>query len=248
MRPLKIIFNDWAKYAYGAYLHKQWLLSKWEIHDGIDWPHSKIELLFKTIRESLQLKASDSLIDIGCGGGWIRNGLRPYVKQALGLDLSMEMLKNAKMVAPGERNNFICGDVCHIPFQDESFDCALCYFVLVNFENPDDMRKAVLEVMRILKQGGRVLIGQIPDRNYSAQYDRAKKDYLEYCRKNFPVGTNIRDVCLVPVHPLGRGLFIQLLEEEKITYQVHNSFNPFYRAGQSETVGWRFDLILEKKK
>ena len=221
-------------------------MSKWEVHDGIEWPAAKIELLFKNIQEGLELESSNSLIDLGCGGGWIGLGLKPQVKDVIGLDISFEMLKNAQMVFQG-KGQFICGDIGCLPIRPGSFDRVLCYFVFVNFSDPEDMTQAILETMRILKKGGRALIGQIPDRAHSSQYDSAKKEYLEYCQKNFQVGKNIRDICVVPVHPLDRKFFIQLLEKKGIRYQICDSFNPFYRPGQPETVGWRFDLVLEKE-
>jgi SAM-dependent methyltransferase len=246
MRTLRQIFNDWGQRVRGAYIHKQWLLSKWEVLDGIEWPPDKVELLFNNIRQNLRLESSNSLVDLGCGGGWIRSGLKSHVKSAVGLDISLEMLKNAQMTSQDE-NHFLCGDICSLPIKTESFDRALCYFVFVNFGDPDAIVRAIREIMRVLKKGGRALIGQIPDRDYSAKYDAAKADYLDYCRKNFQVGKSIRDICLVPVHPFDRKFFTDLLNREGIAYQMYNSFNPFYRPGEPETVDWRFDLLLEKK-
>lgn len=245
MKPLKTIFDEWAQKAHYAYIHKQWILSKWEILDGIDWPASKVQLLFRTIRDGLRLKQSDSLLDIGCGGGWIFRGLKPYAKKVLGVDFSFEMLKHARIACEGD--DLVCGDACCLPFKDESFDCAICYFVFVNFSDPQDVTQAINEMMRVLKKGGRVLIGHVPDRNFSSLYDSAKKEYLDYCHKTFEVGKNIRDECLIPVYTLERKFFIDLLEKEKIAYQIRDSFNPFYRPGQPETVEWRFDVVLEKK-
>ncbi|HBR13955.1 MAG TPA: hypothetical protein DD723_00195 [Candidatus Omnitrophica bacterium] len=247
MRKLRTIFNDWGNRTQRTYIHKQWVLSKWEVLDGIDWPVEKVKLLFQNIRDGLKPARFHSLIDIGCGGGWIQKGLKPYVKQTAGLDISLEMLRNAHLVSP-RKTNLICGNVCELPLRDKSFDRILCYFVFINFGDPKDIIKAILEIIRILKNGGRALIGQIPDRNFSSQYDTAKKEYLEYCRKNFQVGKNIRDICLVPVHPLDRKFFTAFLEKFNIPYEIRNSFNPFYRAGEPETVEWRFDLILQKKK
>jgi SAM-dependent methyltransferase len=245
MKTLRTVFNDWAAQAKDAYLHKQWLLSKWEVMDGVEWPQDKINILLSTIREGLQVSRNDSLVDIGCGGGWIGQGLKPDVERVVGLDISIEMLKNARRSSG--MKSFVCGDACRLPIKDESFTRALCYFVFINFGNLEDINRGILEVMRILKKGGRALIGQLPDKNCSAQYDAAKKEYVEYCQKTFRGGKNIRDVCVVPVHTLEREKLLAFLDKEKISYRLRDSFNPFYRAGQPQTVSWRFDLILEKK-
>ena len=35
---LKKIFNSWAGSVQKDYANKQWLLSKWELFEGIEWP------------------------------------------------------------------------------------------------------------------------------------------------------------------------------------------------------------------
>ena len=45
----------------------------------LEWINAKVPLSGKKV------------IDIGCGGGWIKKGLKRYVKWSVGLDLSIEM-------------------------------------------------------------------------------------------------------------------------------------------------------------
>jgi len=190
---LKKLFDSWGQAARKDYAQKQWLLSKWEVVEGIEWPQEKIRLMIMTISAGLELKSTDSLVDLGCGGGWILQALGPMVGRIAGVDFSLSMLDNALMICP--QDTFLGGEIGWLPFRDGSWDKALSYFVFLNFMEDDFVDKALADVFRILKKGGRAMIGQLPDRTRSQDYDRAKQDYLQYCRETFQLGKSNREVC-----------------------------------------------------
>lgn len=241
---LKNLFEEWGRTVRTDYVDRQWLLSKWEVCEGIVWGPEKINIMTRTIVEGLELNKNDSLADLGCGGAWILKQLRPFVKNAVGLDFSQAMLVNARKFCPSE--NFVCGGIGQLPFKDESLDCALSYFVFLNFLDDDFVEKAILDIARVLKKKGRALIGQLPDKTRSADYDRAKAQYLLYCEKNFKVGKSHREVCRTAQKLFDADRLKRFLDQEKIEYSLRKSFNPFYRAGEEPLVDWRFDLVLRK--
>lgn len=242
---LKHLFDSWGQTADKDYTDKQWLLSKWEVVEGIEWPQEKIDCMIRTIVEGLNLKASDTLLDLGCGGGWITKALKPFAQTVRGLDFSFPMLTKAALVCPAQA--LVCGEIGRLPFKDHSCDCALSYFVFLNFMDDDVVTASILDIMRILKKGGRALIGQLPDKTRCADYDKAKGEYLEYCRNTYSCGKSHRDICRVPQKLFDKNFLINFLDDKNISYHFRDSFNPFYRPGQPERVEWRFDLILEKK-
>jgi ubiquinone/menaquinone biosynthesis C-methylase UbiE len=241
---LKKLFDTWAQAAARKYTRKQWLLSKWEVVEGIEWPPEKIRVMLDTIREGLQIRKTDLVVDLGCGGGWILKALSPSSRRMIGVDFSDSMLKNAKAFCPKEI--FICGEIGRLPFKDNSFDRALSYFVFLNFMEDDFVQKAICDVRRVLKKGGRALIGQLPDKTRSFDYEAAKQEYLSYCDKTYKLGRSNRDICRAPQKLFDKVQLVGFLKKEGIVHQLCNSFNPFYRSGQPQTVEWRFDLILEK--
>lgn len=242
---IKNLFDGWAKASQAKYAQKQWMLSKWENIEGIDWPEEKIKCMIGSIVEGLELKSSDFIIDLGCGGGWITKALCSYANNIIGLDFSLPMLENSRVICP--KKNFICGKIGELPFKDGICDCALCYFVFINILDDIEIQNAILDIMRILKKGGRALIGQLPDKAYSQDYDRDKKEYLRYCSETFSIGEDYRDSFKVPQKLFCRHSLKEFLDKVGISYQFRKSFNPFYRVGQPGTVDWRFDLILFKK-
>ncbi len=242
---LKSLFNAWAKEVDGDYAQRQWLLSKWELFEGIAWPKEKYDTMIRSIAVGLQLQSGDNLIDLGCGGGWILKARSAYAKRGVvGLDFSGEMLRFARQTLP--ETPLINGEIGRLPLKSESFAKALSYYVFLNFADDAYVEQGILEVWRVLKKGGRALIGQLPDKNGSAAYEAAKAEHLEFCRRTYPLGKNNRDTHLLPLRLFDKDALSRSLNERNIRHQFLDSFNPFFRSGQPALVNWRFDLVLEK--
>jgi ubiquinone/menaquinone biosynthesis C-methylase UbiE len=239
------LFDGWAKVTKKKYAKKQWMLSKWENIEGIDWPKDKIDCMIESVAEGLDLRQSDFVVDLGCGGGWITKALSRYVDNIIGSDFSLEMLANSHVICPDV--SFVCGNIGELPFKDGIAQRVLCYFVFINMLDDIDIQNAIIDIMRILTKGGKALIGQLPDKAYSYDYDEDKKEYLQYCRETFGIGKNCRDMFPVPQKLFDRAVLKEFLDKAGISYQFRDSFNPFYRDGQPKTINWRFDLILFKK-
>ena len=105
----------------------------------------------RDIAALLQDKSYDSLLDVGCGTGFLIDmlaGQKPayYV----GLDLSTEMIKMAKQknIAGAD---FMEGSADKLPFPDDSFDIVTCSQSFHHYPYPD---KAMSEAFRVLKKSG----------------------------------------------------------------------------------------------
>ena len=241
---LKKIFDCWAGKTAKKYSDRQWLLSKWEVIEGIEWPQEKIRLMLAAIAKDLKLGSQDNLVGLGCGGGWILKSLKKRVKETYGLDFAIEMLRIARL--NDKKGKFICGEIGRLPFASESFSRVLSYFVFINFSE-EYTRRCLLEIYRILKMGGRALIGQIPNERGSKDYDRAKEDYLAYCARVFKLGKDTSRLNAPPIELFDRKELSAFLRAKKIQHEIAPSFNPFWRRGEPLRVSWRFDLILKKK-
>ena len=104
----------------------------------------------------LQLSDSDSVLDIGCGNGFVLNLLaRRYDACFTGIDTSESAIKaasrrNLKYIERGKMN-LSCQDVSLMSFSDESFSKAYTINT-VYFWN--DLNKTMAEIWRVLKVGG----------------------------------------------------------------------------------------------
>lgn len=101
-----------------------------------------------------------SLLDAGTGTGQMLELLAPYVKHAVGVDVSPEMLAIARdRVAKYQNMQVRLADTYRLPFANgtplSGFDVVLFHQVLHFLDDP---QAAVIEAARVLKPGGRVLI------------------------------------------------------------------------------------------
>lgn len=105
----------------------------------------------RDVAERLKNTEYQSLLDIGCGTGYLIDLLQKQ-KNALycGLDLSPEMLKMAKE----KLSESVClteGSSDKLPYEDSSFDIVTCIQSFHHYPNPE---KAMAEAYRVLKKGG----------------------------------------------------------------------------------------------
>ncbi len=132
----------------------------------------KLRLRDKLI-ESLALRGDERVLDIGCGHGLMLLGAAKKLTtgKAVGIDLwqnedqagnSKEAtLENAVLEGAKERVELRDGDARQMPFEKESFDIVLSSWALHNIYDADGRRRALEEIVRVLKPGGRVLVTDI---------------------------------------------------------------------------------------
>jgi ubiquinone/menaquinone biosynthesis C-methylase UbiE len=99
---------------------------------------------------------SDSVLDIGCGNGYMLNMLaRRYNCDFTGIDISNIAIKAAsnrnRMFVKNGRMTFLCQDVSAMSFPDSSFDKAYTVNTVYFWENLDD---TMAEIRRVLKPSG----------------------------------------------------------------------------------------------
>ena len=108
-----------------------------------------------------QLKAGESVLDIGCGTGSLAIAAKRQVGQkgtVVGIDASPEMLARARKKAKkaGVDVEFRNEVAEALPFHDAQFDAVLSTVMLHHL--PEDARKECMrQVRRVLKPGGRLL-------------------------------------------------------------------------------------------
>ncbi|HVH77391.1 MAG TPA: metalloregulator ArsR/SmtB family transcription factor [Stellaceae bacterium] len=111
------------------------------------------------LAEMVGAGAPADLIDIGTGTGHMLEVLAPGVERALGIDQSREMLAVARvnLERAGLDNAVVrLGDMYQLPFADASFDAAIIHQVLHYADRP---AAAIAEAARVLRPGGRLVIG-----------------------------------------------------------------------------------------
>lgn len=134
-------------------LSQAWFDNQAPVYDETDTLlYSKYgKISCKNISDYLSDKKFDSLLDIGCGTGFLINLLaQKHNAQFTGLDLSSEMVRQAesKKIATAK---FVEGSSDALPFADNTFDVVTCS---QSFHHYPDTDKAMQEALRVLKPGG----------------------------------------------------------------------------------------------
>jgi ubiquinone/menaquinone biosynthesis C-methylase UbiE/DNA-binding transcriptional ArsR family regulator len=101
----------------------------------------------------------DVVGDLGCGTGQVSAALAPFVTRVIAVDTSAAMLQAAKKRLAGLDNiDLRRGELEALPIDDQRLDVAVLMLVLHHTPEPE---KALSEASRVLRPGGRVIVGDM---------------------------------------------------------------------------------------
>ena len=132
--------------------------------------NSKLKLRDDIVR-GLDLKGDEKVLDVGCGRGLLLIGVAKKLSgkgRATGVDIwSDDLSKNTKeatlanVKAEGlaaDKVKIETGDATALPFEAASFDVVVSSICLHNIPSPEGRAKAVSEIYRVTKPGGRIAL------------------------------------------------------------------------------------------
>jgi ArsR family transcriptional regulator len=170
--------------------------------------------------EHFQLHALLALIDptltvgdLGCGTGQVSELIAPHVAKVVAVDGSADMVQAARRRLKGASQVEVRrGDMEALPIDDRQLDVAIIALVLHHVPDP---ARALSEVSRVLKSGGRLLIvDMLPhDReSYRQQMGHVWLGFSEEHVRRILDESGLGNVRIVPLSPdpksKGPGLFV----------------------------------------
>lgn len=147
-------FNRWAEAGRG---------------EGMEQDHLPITL---PVLEKMGLAATDSVLDVGCGSGWLSRRLAKRVMEGrvVGMDVSDEMIRVARRTSLDFENVlYAAGEVREIPWEANFFNHAISVESAYYWPEP---RAGVREIFRVLRPGGAawILINYYRDNPHCHQW------------------------------------------------------------------------------
>ncbi|KKR81021.1 MAG: Methyltransferase type 11 [Candidatus Daviesbacteria bacterium GW2011_GWA1_41_61] len=115
--------------------------------------------MLEQISSEVENKESVQVLDIGCGYGRLSGELlnRFSKIKIVGVDIAPKYVDlYNQQLAP--RGRAFKGDVRQLPFKDNSFNMIFMVTTLMYLSDDQDQKKAMKEITRVLKPGGRLMI------------------------------------------------------------------------------------------
>ncbi len=148
---------------------------KWEKIEGKNVPatSSFSKKLFDHI------EADKVVLDLGCGYGRLCNILKEKNCKAYGIDINKSAIKEAQKNKELKDVNFSVQNAKNLNFEDSFFDVIISQAVLACMA-PDERRRVMDEIFRVLKANGILHISEFGQTDNSARYMEHKKTTKEY--------------------------------------------------------------------
>ena len=135
----------------------------------------------------IQVYKGMKVLDVGCGvGRWCVEFARRGA-EVTGVDISGEMIRLASdnMRKEGLDGRLMVMSVDEMDFPDNSFDLVHCAGVLMHVTDPDKFRKSCLNIIRVVRPGGQILLQELaPRKRWKTELDghmvgRTFKEYRD---------------------------------------------------------------------
>ncbi len=144
---------------------RQKRFGRWEPGELLRTGESRVESLLRRARRLGHPLERRSALDFGCGVGRLTQALAPHFEECVGVDISEEMLSEARRLAPGVPGlRFVLNDRADLrQFTGGSFDLVYSHIVLQHVPHRRAVLSYIAEFVRVLAPGGLVAF-QLPSR------------------------------------------------------------------------------------
>jgi len=116
------------------------------------------------------LRGDEKVLDVGCGRGLVLNAAASKLTtgKAIGIDIWNKQdqsgndpdatRRNSLIEGVAERVEIVNGDARSMPFADNEFDVVVSSLTIHNIPSSEERFRALSEIMRVLKTGGRFAV------------------------------------------------------------------------------------------
>jgi ubiquinone/menaquinone biosynthesis C-methylase UbiE len=197
-------------------------VAKWydELLDGEDTYQEQV--IKPNLLRILNVQKDEEILDVGCGQGFFAREIAKLGAKVVGIDIGSELIKIAKEKSGTKETYLTLPAEDMKSLQDKRFNAEICILALQNIK---DLNKAVSEMSRVVKIGGRVILVlnhptfRIPtasfwdfDEKQNVQFRRIDK-YLSEITQEVDMTQGIADV-----------------KKKKFTYSYHRPLQLYFKT------------------
>ncbi|MGO0121976.1 class I SAM-dependent methyltransferase [Desulfothermobacter acidiphilus] len=128
------------------------------------------KLEWSCLRRMLAPRSGEEMLDAGCGTGIVARALAAEGVRVTGIDSSPHMLEVARSRG-GAGITYREGDLTALPFAANRFHAVVCFTALEFVRQPE---AALREMWRVLRPGGRLVLGVLNERSSWARRRKGK--------------------------------------------------------------------------
>jgi ubiquinone/menaquinone biosynthesis C-methylase UbiE len=152
------------------------LADNYEVIDGRRSYDLHIWVRKRLIEISQIIGRGESLLDIGCGTGFVVRAAKGIFTKLYGMDISENILKaiSSYGIYP------VCADAKEVPFRNESVDVVVLFSVIHHFY---DYRPILKETYRVIKPGGVLYIDHDMNKYFFNNFNFFINIYRKLSRK-----------------------------------------------------------------
>lgn len=152
-----------------------------DVHTNYDKANDVMSLFLhrkwkKDFVNMLNISSESKVLDLASGTGDIARLILKKTENVTLCDINEDMLSVAKSKTTG--GTFTVADAQSLPFEPNSFDIITCVFGIRNFQ---ELEKSVVEVYRVLKQGGTFAVMEFMPNAQGKFCNTAYKAYIKHC-------------------------------------------------------------------
>jgi len=118
----------------------------------------------------LDLKVSDSLLEIGCGPGNLLVPLSSFCRTSAGIDNEVVLSRLRARFDSETEIHCYPGDFLEMDLPETAFDKILVYSVMHYISNREEVFAFISRALSLLKPGGRMLIGDLPNTSKKSRF------------------------------------------------------------------------------
>ena len=124
---------------------------------------AEFDRLGQVLTKWLALRGNETVLDVGCASGTLTARWATHAARGIGVDFSAQLVAEANARHVGTNLTFEAAEAAQLPFPDASFDCVVCFNVLLSLPDHDYVWRTIGELQRVAKPDARIVLGSLPD-------------------------------------------------------------------------------------